>query len=80
MSTPSDFAAELAGLLAHHWWIYVAFTVAAVGAAIGKRFDVCLFAMCVLSVLVAVQFVSPLISMIGDRPTGPPTVVRLHHS
>jgi len=49
------FIEQLAEALAHHWWIYVAFTVAAVCAAIGRAPRVFLFAMVLLTALVAVQ-------------------------
>ncbi|ORA29317.1 hypothetical protein [Mycobacterium aquaticum] len=49
------FIEQLAETLAHHWWIYAAFTVAAVCAAIGRAPRVFLFTMALLTALVAVQ-------------------------
>lgn len=70
MPTPSSgFLAEFAVTLAHHWWIYVAFMVTAVFAAIGRHFRICLFCVLVLGVLMSVQIYATGYALISETST-----------
>lgn len=70
MPTPSSgFFAEFAVALAHSWWIYVAFIVAAVCAAIGRSFRICLFCILMLGVLLSVQIYATGYALISETST-----------